>query len=339
MHSFFLFVVLNTLWSFSKTTEKIDFKYSTTPKIDLIFDTDANNEIDDQHALAYLLLNGNTFNLKAVTVNTTYNGGAIDAHYEEAKRIMMLCTTYGQFPLLKGVNGDFETIIQDLTPDHDGHQAVDYIISQARRSGSEKLLILAVGKLTNVALALKRAPEITNNIRVVWLGSNYPEPGEYNLENDIPAMNYVLNSSVTLEIVTVRYGKPTGTDVVRLTKSEGKNRLKGLGPKAAVPIIGRHGGQFTTFGDYATSLFAHIDYYGDPPSRALFDMAAVAIIKNPNWARKSQIPAPIMENKKWVNRPKNDRMIALWEDFNSKAIIGDLFKTLEDYTLVTPEKY
>ena len=30
-------------------------------RIRVIFDTDTNNEVDDQHALAYLLFNGNAF--------------------------------------------------------------------------------------------------------------------------------------------------------------------------------------------------------------------------------------------------------------------------------------
>jgi purine nucleosidase len=37
----------------------------------VIFDTDANNEIDDQHALAYLLFSGDVFAVEGVTVNAT----------------------------------------------------------------------------------------------------------------------------------------------------------------------------------------------------------------------------------------------------------------------------
>ena len=84
----------------------------------------------------------------------------------------------------------------------------------------EKLIIIAVGKLTNVALALEKEPSISKNIRLVWLGANYPEPGEYNLDNDIPSMNYLLESDIPFEMVTVRYGKPSGTDAVRVLESE-----------------------------------------------------------------------------------------------------------------------
>ena len=69
-------------------------------KHSVIFDTDANNELDDQHALAYLLLNGNDFDVKGVTVNATRSGGNIDQHYLEAERVIKLCDLDGKIPLL-----------------------------------------------------------------------------------------------------------------------------------------------------------------------------------------------------------------------------------------------
>jgi hypothetical protein len=53
-------------------------------KIRVILDADANNELDDQHAIAYLLFNGNVFDVEGITVNKTKNGGDINKHYEEA---------------------------------------------------------------------------------------------------------------------------------------------------------------------------------------------------------------------------------------------------------------
>ena len=38
-------------------------------KTKILFDTDANNELDDQHALAYLLFNGQDFEVEGITVN------------------------------------------------------------------------------------------------------------------------------------------------------------------------------------------------------------------------------------------------------------------------------
>ena len=172
--------------------------------IQVIFDTDANNEVDDQHALAYLMLNDTTFNILGVTVNATQNGGNIDNHYKEAERVINICGKKGKFPLLKGANGNFDNIVQDLSnPEFDGHMAVNFIISEAKKERASELVLIPVGKLTNIALALKKAPEIAQKIRIVWLGSNYPEPGEYNQDNDIPAMNYILDQLIDLNNMVV----------------------------------------------------------------------------------------------------------------------------------------
>jgi hypothetical protein len=130
-------------------------------------------------------------------------------------------------------------------------------------------VLLPIFKLTNVALSLAKEPGMAPKLRVVWLGSNYPERGEYNQTNDEPALSYLLETGVQFEIVTVRYGKPSGTDAVRASLEEVRRLLPGRGPRVTPPVEGRHGGRFETFGDYSVSLFENIELHGDPPSRAL----------------------------------------------------------------------
>lgn len=318
--------------SFLACKQKEPSNINTMKKTPVIFDTDTNNELDDQHALAYLLFNSNSFDVKAVTVNATRKGGTIDSHFNEAKRVMKLCNSIDKIPLLKGANGSFQEIENTLNQENfDGFEAVNFIINEAKKYKNKKLVIIAVGKLTNIALALKKCPEIARNIRLVWLGGNYPEKGEYNLENDIPSMNYLLKTTIDLEMVTVRYGKPSGTDAVKVTQEDINKYMPGLGPKIEKPVIGRHGGEFDTFGDYSVSLFTHIDYYGDPPSRALFDMAAVAIVKNQQWAEISEIPCPIMVDEQWIEQPNNSRKIGIWENFKKELIIEDFYTSLNTH--------
>jgi purine nucleosidase len=306
-------------------------------KIKVLFDTDANNELDDQHALAYLLFNGDVFDVVGVTVNTTRNGGDIHEQYLEAERVMRLCNQFGKIPLLKGANGSFEEIRPNLNnASFDGSEAVNFIIDQSRVAGKEKLVLLPVGKLTNIALALEKEPSIANKVRIVWLGSNYPKPGEYNQDNDIASMNYILSLNVPFEIVTVRYNDPSGTDAVRATPEEINQRMPGIGPKISEPVIGRHSGEFYNFGDYSVNLFKHIDLHGNPPSRALFDMAAVAIVKNPAWAEVKEIPAPVYVDRKWLEQPDNQRKIKVWENFDRNAIMEDFYSTMQNYVLVKP---
>ena len=299
--------------------------------IPVIFDTDANNELDDQHALAYLLLNENTFRTIGVTVNATRNGGEIGEHVKEAKRVVHLCGLTGKSPVLSGANAGFPDIMVHLEePEFDGWEAVDFIIEEVMKERDRTLVVLAVGKLTNVALALLKKPAIADRMRVVWLGSNYPEPGEYNQVNDTASMSYVLKTNVPFEMATVRYGKPSGTAAVMVTRQEILDRMPGLGPVITDPVTGRHGDSFTSFGDYSVNLFEHIEYFEEGQSRSLFDMAAVAIVKDPAWARAVEIPCPVLIDDRWVEQPENDRPIIVWEYFDKEKIMADFFSTLED---------
>jgi hypothetical protein len=246
-----------------------------------------------------------------------------------------LCDLHGKIGIYTGANGSFEEIKDHLDePDFDGMEAVNLIIERAHAKSERKLVLLPVGKLTNIALALKKDPSIASKVRIVWLGSNYPDPGEYNQINDIPAMQYVLDTETDLEIVMVRYDKPSGTDAVRALLSEIEEIMPGKGPSISTPVTGRHGNEFTTFGDYSISLFRNIEeYHGDPPSRALFDMAAVAIVKNPSWAVKSKIPSPEYKDGNWIERPDYPLQITIWENFDKKSILDDFYASMEDYVL------
>ncbi|MEX0928656.1 MAG: nucleoside hydrolase [Balneolales bacterium] len=307
-----------------------DIATFTETKTRVIFDTDANNEIDDQFAMAYLLFNGNIFDVEGITVNAT-SGGGIDLEYAEAKRVMQLLNVYETIPLHMGADGSFEEIKGQVdNADFDGSDAVDFIIERAMANEDEKLVLLPVGKLTNIALALEKEPAIASRVHIVWLGSNYPEPGEHNQNWDPESMNYVLDTDVPFDMVTVRYGKPSGTSAVLATRAQVQRRMPGIGPVASEPVTGRHGGTFNNFGDYGVDLFENYNMNGNPPARPLFDMAAVAIVKNPSWAERREIPAPVLVDDQWVERPDNQRTITVWEHFDIYGIMDDFFKTMEN---------
>jgi inosine-uridine preferring nucleoside hydrolase len=310
----------------------------STPRLRVVVDTDANNELDDQHALAYLLFNGRSFDVEGVTVNATRGGGDITEQVAEARRVLTLCTLQDRVPLKAGANGSFTRIRPHVTESSfDGADAVNFIIERAHATADSKLVLLPIGKLTNVALALVKDPSIASKVRIVWLGSNYPDKGEYNQENDLDAVRYVLSVDVPFEIATVRYGKGTGTDAVRVTRDEIGKRMPGKGPRAGSPVTGRHGGTFTTFGDYSVNLFEHITLDGATPSRALFDMAAAAILKNPAWARREEIPGPALVGDRYVPGTNNSRRIALWTHFDRDAIVADFFATM-DHPALAPRR-
>ncbi len=303
---------------------------STPSRIRVILDTDANNELDDQHAIAYMLFSGDAFDVEGITVNRTRGGGDVEMQAREAERIVKLAGLERRFAVIRGANGTFAEIAPHVQrPDFDGATAVDLIVRRAHVPGAQPLVLLPVGKLTNIALALKKDPSIAPRVRIVWLGSNYPEPGEYNQENDEGALQFILDSDVAFEIALVRWGKPSGTAAVRVSLEEIRAKMPGKGPRVGTAVIGRNGGRFFTFGDYSVNLFEHIDLNGSPPARALFDMAAVSIVKNPGWARAVRIPAPRLVDGKWRERPGNSRTVVLWENFDREAIMRDFYATMD----------
>lgn len=301
-------------------------------KIRILLDTDANNELDDQHAIAYMLFNGSIFDVEGITVNATSGGGEIQKHVDEAVRIVTLCNLKDDVEVIAGASGKYDEIVPNIGKDNfDGHQAVNHIIKQAHKVDKRKLVLMPVGKLTNIALALKKDPSIAPKVRIVWLGSNYPDPGEYNFVHDLTAIDPIIESNVPFEMVMVRYGKPSGTDAVKASLKEIKKIMPGKGPSISQPVTGRHGGEFRTFGDYSVELFEK--FRGNPTERPLFDMAAVAIVKNPKWAKRVEMGAPMFADGKWTDRPKNPRKIVIWEDFDRDGIMQDFYKCMDHYVL------
>jgi purine nucleosidase len=164
---------------------------------------------------------------------------------------------------------------------------------------------------------------------VVWLGSNWPEPGEYNLENDRAAVAYVVESGVSLEIAVVRYSEPSGTGAVKVTWDEILETMPRLGPRIDPPVEGRSGGSFETFGDYSVELFQA----AGSTERALFDVAAVAVVKNDSWASSTTVPAPEFAAGVWNERPDADHSITFRESFERDRIVQDFFETMRDFEL------
>jgi len=289
----------------------------------ILIDSDANNEMDDQHAIAYALFNADVWHIDGITTNSTDSGGPAAEHTQEAERIVKLCASDETVKVYTGATGDYETIKGQLgQANFDGKAAVDFIIQSAKaRSPQDKLVLVPIGKLTNLALAFDKDPSILANIRVLWLGSNWPSAGEYNLENDPASVTRVVDSDVELDIATVRYdGQPQpGTASVTVTLDQMKQNMTGKGPTVGT-VEGRNGGHFTRFGDYSVDLMSHIGQV-----RALYDMAAVAILKKPEWAIVQELPAPKLTGISWSARPDNQRKVRFWHSFNHEEIVADLF--------------
>jgi Inosine-uridine preferring nucleoside hydrolase len=76
-------------------------------------------------------------------------------------------------------------------------EAAKAIIAEARRDDPLRLFLCCGGPLTNVAEALRHAPDIAARMTLIWIGGGgYPDGGwEYNLATDAEAARHVFEAS------------------------------------------------------------------------------------------------------------------------------------------------
>ncbi len=168
-------------------------------KMDVVLDTDAFNEIDDQFAIAYLLRSREKLNTKAIYAAPFLNKKAssvqegMEKSYDEILNILKLMDE--EAAVFKGSE---QYLPDENTP----------VISDAARDLAERvngyspenpLYVVAIGAITNVASAILMNPKVAENAVVVWLGGHalhYHDTKEFNMKQDIAAARVVVKSGV-----------------------------------------------------------------------------------------------------------------------------------------------
>lgn len=168
-------------------------------KIDVVLDTDTYNEIDDQFALAYLLSSKEKLNTKAIYAAPFFNARSngpeegMEKSYAEIKKILsFMKESVDAFKGSKSYLHDENTPVES--------DAADDLIKRAKSYSAEKpLYVVAIGAITNIASALIKAPEIAENIVIVWLGGHarhFHDTNEFNMKQDIAAARVIMKSGV-----------------------------------------------------------------------------------------------------------------------------------------------
>lgn len=181
-------------------------------KIDVIFDTDIGDDIDDALAIGFAL-NCSEVNIKAIT--TVYGDTET-----RAKLVLKLLKTFyrDDIPVgigirkpilgkerLKPINQVVVLDEEEVLPPPSKYDAVDLIISQAMIC--EDPVIVTVGPLTNLAAALIKEPKISKKAKLVMMGGaiNIQQAKiDYNINCDPEAVRIVVDSGIKIIIVGVQ---------------------------------------------------------------------------------------------------------------------------------------
>lgn len=176
-----------------------DIKSPTVKNI--ILDTDTYNEIDDQFALAYAMLSPERIKLLSVNAapflnsRSTSPADGMMKSYNEIQRIMRLVDPDAAVPYYKGS----ERFLDDKKVPVES-EAADNIINTVMGT-DERVYIVAIGAITNVASAIIKCPEIAKRAVVIWLGGHaltYKDTREFNLYQDVMSAQVVFDSGIPL---------------------------------------------------------------------------------------------------------------------------------------------
>jgi inosine-uridine nucleoside N-ribohydrolase len=189
--------------------------------IPVIFDTDIGDDIDDALALA-LALQSPELDVRAVTTVIDDVESRTRLAWKElglfGRRDIPLATGAPE-PLLDPVRNSRSRQYEALTPSDDfpsaARKSASQLIIETLMSSREKLTVVPVGPLTNIALALKTEPRIKSKIdRIVLMGGAFfPPRAEYNIYRDRIAAEIVFRSGVPVTAV--------GLDVTEKCKLQG----------------------------------------------------------------------------------------------------------------------
>lgn len=170
--------------------------------VDVVLDTDAYNEIDDQFALAYLLRSREKLNPVAVYAAPFHNqnsAGPADGMEKSYHEILHILELAGEARRKASVFRGSDRYLPDESTPVMSAAAADLCARAMHYSPEKPLWVVAIGAITNIASALLLHPEIRENIVVVWLGGNarhWPDTREFNMQQDYAAARVVMGCGV-----------------------------------------------------------------------------------------------------------------------------------------------
>ncbi len=284
-------------------------KKENPQKLNVILDTDTYNECDDQFALSYLLKSQERFNIEAITVAPYHHDNnlsiqeGIDKSYHE---IIKICSWLNFDYTNRVFKGSTDYVEEGYNEEND---AVNKIIEVANKN--DKTYILAIGAITNVALAINKDPSIIEKIEVVWLGGHSllsKDNKEFNFRQDLQAIRDVFKSKVKLTIIPCKnVASNLVTSIYELEYFlKDKNELC----------------------NYLCQRFYNDGVHGNQARRVIWDISVIAYMINKEWFETFEVSCPNIKNDTSYELTQNKHKITMVNYLNVYKIYEDLFKKL-----------
>ncbi|WP_422079348.1 nucleoside hydrolase [Ulvibacterium sp.] len=278
----------------------LSFKGSAQEKTKIILDADTANEVDDPFAIVRAFAEP-TWEIQALNATQWQTSQwSTPRSMEDGHRLNQVLASYLGTENTKLLRGGHRRMYD--WGDMALHSAAAYnIIEQAHlQEEGEKLTVIALGALTNVASAIFIDPEISNKIKLYWLGTKYDWGNkvstrtDFNPMMDPQAIELLLSSNVEMHIIPV-----SEVNQMKSKFSETKRLLQGKHP----------------LGDYLVQhWFDHDD--GGREERVLWDIALIEAMLHPEWVTEVKV-----DNFKNKN-------VYLYKDINEEKFLEDCFNAI-----------
>ena len=256
--------------------------------VDVILDTDAYNEVDDQFALAYLIRSEESVRMEAITAAPFYRdprigvcrsenpGDGMEKSYYEILKVLKLA---GREDLCGRVcRGARSYLADELTPVPS--EAAERILEISRDySALQPLYIVALGAITNVASALLMDPTLVNRCVVVWLAGHahhWNDCSDFNMSQDMAASRIVFGCGVPL----VQFPMFGVVSEFRFSKPELEYWFRGKNALCNYLIDNTY--------EYAKLKYNYAGW-----SKPLWDLATVCWVVQGDFVKSACVPAPV----------------------------------------------
>lgn len=293
----YLFFILTPIffWTLSPSTHAQE-------KLNLIIDADTGNEVDDLYALTRAFIEPTWSILAVNAAHWQTSHWTVENSMENSHRLNQ--TLLGLLGMNLKTNRGSTARMYDWG-DQAQHSAAAYdIIERAQAlEPSEKLTIVALGALTNIASAIFIEPSIAKKLTLHWLGTTYDFKNEvlrkndFNCVMDITALDFLLFSEVEMHIIPVNVAA-----AMVFNYQETYERLNG-----------KH-----RVCDYILERWAqHLD--SGQKERVLWDLALISAIIHPEWRKEVAIT---------TSKDNGNRQVYFIESINAPAMKEEFYETV-----------
>lgn len=248
---------------------------------DIVIDTDADNETDDQYALAWALLNPDDFRLRAIYAAPFLNFRCLNAgegmrkSYDEIRRLLSMFPER-DVPVYPGARRFLTGAPPVPNP------AADHLIACSREyTPDHPLRIVAIAAITNIAAALRLDPTLAERCELFWLGGQrYGRSAEeFNFAGDPDATATVLASGMPVAL----FPCAGVAETLRLSLKRAKEAVR---PQGAL-------------GRFLYSRLARMVCDDPEGASPIWDFAPFFALNRPEWMTMEYLPRRRLDVRGW----------------------------------------